>query len=76
MLGSIDIAVLLKLTLSRVAESSFQKPGSDLHVASSEDDIRSRQGLSLPKFLDPCYRQGCEMLDGDVEQGREVRRRA
>jgi hypothetical protein len=36
MLRPIDIAVLLKLTLSGVAEFSFQQLASDLHVSSSE----------------------------------------
>jgi hypothetical protein len=36
MLRSLDIAVLLKLTLPGAAEASFQKLASDLHVASSE----------------------------------------
>jgi len=36
MLRPLDIAVLLKLTLPRAAELSFQKLASDLHVASSE----------------------------------------
>jgi hypothetical protein len=36
MLRSLDIAVLLKLTLPGAAESSFQKLASDLHVSSSE----------------------------------------
>jgi hypothetical protein len=35
-LRSLDIAVLLKLTLPGAAEFSFQKLASDLHVASSE----------------------------------------
>jgi hypothetical protein len=36
MLRSLDIAVLMKLTLPGAAESSFQKLASDLHIASSE----------------------------------------
>ncbi len=36
MLRPIDIAVVLKLTLPRSGESSFQKLASDLHIATSE----------------------------------------